>query len=707
MILEAGRVVADRYIIEEKIGSGGMSVVYRALDQNLNRHVTFKVLKEDYLATGDMVERFPQEAKAAAGIDHINIAKVYDHGADGDICYIVLEYVDGVSLKDFIDKKAPFKENVILDVALQVAIGLSAAHANNIVHRDIKPQNILVSRHKPNTVKVTDFGIARAARGNTLHAGSGSMGSVHYISPEQARNGFLDHRTDIYSLGICMYEMATGKLPFDGESEVAIAMSHLNDPFPDVREINPDVSKSLVKIMHKATEKDPTMRYQNAAEMARDLNRAIDDKSGMFIKEEIQASKPERVGVPTPVSGAGTVQRQRRRLNSDEAREGFFGSGQARKVKVESADSSDKGSIWGGVKLGLVLFGIITILFLLLWFLVPRVIENNRSVTPPLLEGLTLVDAGILAGEYGLNVVEFDSEYSYEFEEGYIIRQMQTPDATLSRGDTIQVIVSLGVQADEHETDEDLDDHEIDDQLDEGITLVPNLLGQTEAAALELLRNAMLLPGTITTGESTTHAEGMIMSQTPMPHEEVERDSTVSFVISTGPPAAQPPTTQEPPAETPPAATETPPAGNETTPPAGTETPPAGTDTPPAGTDPPPEGTDPPPAGTDAPPEGTDSPPASGDTDPPPAGSPNMGSSNLTIPLWTVPEGVEVVHVVVTRQVGNEEPQLVVNDSNVHISQFPLNVPVSGTGTVTFRVFSVEGGMEVQRAEPRTINFDE
>ena len=695
MKLENGNIVADRYVIEDVIGKGGMSRVYRAFDKNMNRHVTLKVLREDYLATGDIVERFPQEARAAAGISHKNIASVYDHGKDGDICYIALEYVDGVSLKEFIDKRAPFAEEVILDVAMQVAAGLYAAHSDNIVHRDIKPQNILVSRQKPNTVKVTDFGIARAARGNTLHAGSGSMGSVHYLSPEQARNGFLDHRTDIYSLGVCMYEMATGKLPFDGDTEVAIAMGHLNDDFPDIREFNPNVSKSLIKIIAKATEKDPTMRYRTADDMVRDLKRAVKDKSGAFVTEEIEEVEARPVVKPT----VNPVPRPRRRINSAEARDGFFNDGQAvgrnRRPRAgeQVEDSSDKGAVWAGVKLGLILFVLISVLAFVFMFAVPRFLNNRNNVETPSVEGLSLVDAGILAREHGLNIYELANEYSDDVAEGYIISQVQVPGRTMSRGDTIQVIVSLGVEQEEDdtETDEPYPNEETDP--DDSAIFVPNLLGQTEAAALEILRAAMLLPGSITTGESTTHAEGLIMSQSPMPYEEVLRDSVVNFVISSGAPAT----------ETPPAQPDPPP--QQETPPPAQPDPPLQTETPPPTTQPdPPEGTDPPPAGADDPPSDpslTDPPPA----DLPPAGAGN--SSVINISLWTVPEGTETVHIVVTRQVGNEEPQLVVNDSNASVAQFPISLSVSGTGTVTFRVFSVENGVEVPRSAPITINFDE
>ena len=299
MKLNAGELVAGRYEIDATIGTGGMSVVYRAYDKKLDRPVTLKVLKEDYLADDDLHDKFPQEARAAAALNNQNIVSIFDFGQDGDIFYIVLEYIDGFSLKELITKKAPFDDDIIIAVAMQIAEGLSEAHRNGIVHRDIKPQNILITRS--NIVKVADFGIARVAKSSTINAGAGSMGSVHYSSPEQARNGYLDHTTDIYSLGVCMFEMATGRLPFDGEMEVSIAMCHLNNKFPDILEFNPNVSQSVIKIIEKCTEKSSSLRYQRAEDLVHDLKLAQNDPTGQFVTEEI---KDTSHGVPVaPVAG--------------------------------------------------------------------------------------------------------------------------------------------------------------------------------------------------------------------------------------------------------------------------------------------------------------------------------------------------------------------------------------------------------------------
>ena len=283
MNLETGALISDRYRIINKIGVGGMAVVYRAKDEKLDRDVTFKVLKEEFVNDNEFIKRFSVEARAAARLSHVNIVNVYDVGNDGDIYYIVMEYIDGYTLKEMISKKAPFDNQEALGVAIQIASALEHAHNNNIIHRDIKPQNILVTRdERGGKIKVTDFGIARATSSTTTT--TDSMGSVHYFSPEQARGGFVDAKSDIYSLGIVMFEMITGIMPFDGDSPVALAMKHINEPLPDIKRFNPKASDSIVQIILKATEKLSSNRYQTIEDMNNDLKRALTNSSGDFVK---------------------------------------------------------------------------------------------------------------------------------------------------------------------------------------------------------------------------------------------------------------------------------------------------------------------------------------------------------------------------------------------------------------------------------------
>lgn len=272
-MLEKGTVISKRYQIIDKLGSGGMAYAYKARDMRLGRFVTVKVLKDEYAENAEFLTKFSSEASAAASLSHHNIVRVYDVGEDRGINYIVMEYVHGQSLKKTIDEKAPFDTLTTLSVALQIASALSHAHKHHVVHRDIKPQNILVA--VDGTIKVTDFGIARAATTNTYAADVNAMGSVHYFSPEQARGGYINEKSDIYSLGITMFEMITGHVPFDASSSIAVALKHLNEELPDIKQYNPEVTRGLEGIIRKATQKKADERYDNIDLLISDIKLAI------------------------------------------------------------------------------------------------------------------------------------------------------------------------------------------------------------------------------------------------------------------------------------------------------------------------------------------------------------------------------------------------------------------------------------------------
>lgn len=270
-MLRPGTFLQDRYEIQEQIGSGGMSVVYRAKCHKLNRLVAIKVLKEEFCNDMNFVSKFKMEAQAAAGLSHPNIVSVYDVIDEGKLHYIVMELIEGITLKSYIAKKGQLEIKESIGIAIQVAQGMAAAHEQHIIHRDIKPQNMIISRD--GKVKVADFGIARAVSAQTLN--SAAMGSVHYISPEQARGGFSDERSDIYSLGITMYEMVTGRLPYEGENTVAIALAHLEDAMVPPSVYNPQIPQGLERIILKCTEKKPERRYASANEVIADLRRVL------------------------------------------------------------------------------------------------------------------------------------------------------------------------------------------------------------------------------------------------------------------------------------------------------------------------------------------------------------------------------------------------------------------------------------------------
>ncbi|MBP3234094.1 MAG: Stk1 family PASTA domain-containing Ser/Thr kinase [Eubacterium sp.] len=292
-MLKPGTILDDRYEIIDVVGTGGMSTVYRAKDERLRRFVAIKVLKSDYSSDQNFVSKFRAEAQSSAGLTHPNIVSVYDVCEDDGRYFIVMELVEGITLKEYINLNGRLNMVQAIDFSMQIASGLEAAHEHHVIHRDIKPQNIIVS--KSGNIKVTDFGIAKAATSTTMS--TTGIGSVHYISPEQARGGYSDERSDIYSLGITMYEMVTGRVPFEGDTNVAIALMHIQNDMIPPRELYPDIYPSFEKIIMKATQKKPERRYLTAATLIADLNRVKDNPSIDII-----------VAPPSSVTGAPTQQ---------------------------------------------------------------------------------------------------------------------------------------------------------------------------------------------------------------------------------------------------------------------------------------------------------------------------------------------------------------------------------------------------------------
>ena len=279
-MVKIGMIIGDRYEVQEKIGTGGMSDVYRAKDHKLNRFVAVKVLKQEFSENANFVSKFRVEAQAAAGLAHPNIVNVYDVGEENGIYYIVMELVEGITLKKYIERKARLSVKEAVSIAIQVSMGIEAAHNNHIIHRDIKPQNIIIS--KEGKVKVTDFGIAKAATSNTIT--SNVMGSVHYTSPEQARGGYSDEKSDIYSLGVTMFEMLTGRVPFNGETTVAIAIKHIQEEMPSPREYVSEIPVSVEQIVFKCCQKSPDRRYQSMGQLIADLKRSLMTPDEDFVK---------------------------------------------------------------------------------------------------------------------------------------------------------------------------------------------------------------------------------------------------------------------------------------------------------------------------------------------------------------------------------------------------------------------------------------
>ena len=279
-MIKIGMMLGDRYEILEKIGTGGMSDVYKAKDHKLNRFVAVKVLKQEFSENTSFVSKFRVEAQAAASLMHPNIVNVYDVGEENGVHFIVMELVEGITLKKYIEKKARLSVKEAVSIAIQACMGLEAAHNNHIIHRDIKPQNIIIS--KEGKVKVTDFGIAKAATSNTIT--SNVMGSVHYTSPEQARGGYSDERSDIYSMGITLFEMLTGRVPFNGDTTVAIAIKQIQEPMPSPRDFVPEIPVSVEQIVLKCTQKSPDRRYQSVGDLISDLKKSLVTPDEDFVK---------------------------------------------------------------------------------------------------------------------------------------------------------------------------------------------------------------------------------------------------------------------------------------------------------------------------------------------------------------------------------------------------------------------------------------
>ena len=295
-MIRVGELLNGRYEVQQRVGMGGMADVYKAMDKTLNRYVAIKVLKAEFSLDKSFVAKFQAEARAAAGLSHPNIVSVYDVAEENGSYFIVMELIDGITLKQYIEKKGRLSIKEATSIAIQVSTGIEAAHQNNIIHRDIKPQNIIIS--KDGKVKIADFGIAKAISTNTNTISSNVMGSVHYSSPEQSRGGYLDAKSDIYSLGIVMFEMVTGRVPFDGDTTVAVAIQHLQDDIPLPREIVPEIPIGLEKIILKCTAKSPNQRYAKAGDLVADLKQSLITPNDDFVDD---VSEDDVEGMKTSV----------------------------------------------------------------------------------------------------------------------------------------------------------------------------------------------------------------------------------------------------------------------------------------------------------------------------------------------------------------------------------------------------------------------
>ena len=541
-MLRKGMFLADRYEIIEQIGTGGMSDVYKAKCHKLKRFVDIKVMKSEFSEDKTFVSKFRAEAQSVAGFTHPNVVNVYDVGDENGIYYIVMELVEGITLKKYIEKRGriPFKEAV--SIAIQVANGLDAAHKHNIVHRDIKPQNIIIS--KEGKVKVTDFGIAKVASSSTINSSS-TMGSVHYISPEQARGGYSDARSDLYSLGITIFEMLTGTVPFDGDSTVAVAVQHIQDEIPAPSTVAADIPLSIDKIVLKLTQKKPDRRYQTAAELITDLKKSLVMPDTDFV---VMAPLYGTSGSAAQVNTVNNVKDEADNLSDDILSDDDFledsddEETEEEEPKSELEEDSDDSDIddENNDKLDLIMkiigIGIAVIILIVTIFIIVKLVGSTKSnkdngstqttestleqtstsadeknkVTVPKVEGMTKDDAIKALNDVGLGyraVVQSSDTVA----EGKVISQGTAAGKKVDKNTQIIITVSGGKEVKN--------------------TTVPSVTGKTEDDARSTLEAAGFAVD-VDYQYSSTVENGKVIKASPS--GSVAQGSTITITVSRG-----------------------------------------------------------------------------------------------------------------------------------------------------------------------------
>lgn len=535
-----GMLIGDRYEILDKIGTGGMSDVYKAKDHKLNRFVAVKVLKQEFNENTNFVSKFRVEAQAAAGLMHPNIVNVYDVGEEDGIYYIVMELVEGITLKNYIEKKSRLSIKEAISIAIQVSMGIEAAHNNHIIHRDIKPQNIMIS--KDGKVKVTDFGIAKAATSNTIT--SNVMGSVHYTSPEQARGGFSDEKSDIYSLGCTMFEMLTGHVPFDGETTVAIAIKHIQEDMPSPREYVPEIPVCVEKIIFKCTQKSPDRRYQNMGELIADLKKSLITPDEDFVtmvdvdtSAATKAITDEDMAMIKERTGSIAVEEVHMRLNEDAAKSK---SRQKAYVEDEEEDDEDGDSMEEDDEyddddldpkmervttilaiVAAVIIGVIALVLVANAVGIFKGDDKEQEEQTEEIEMVNVVGMDVEVAKATLDEIyvkyEIKYEESDEIEENKVISQSVNEGEMVKQSETVTLVVSSGVSGVE----------------------VPDVVGKEEQEAMSELRAAGFQVSTETDYDDDME-EGLVISmkigdKSVAAGEKVPKDSNITLIISMGP----------------------------------------------------------------------------------------------------------------------------------------------------------------------------
>ena len=469
-----------------------MATVYKAQDTILKRYVAVKVLREEFTTDEEFIKRFNTEAQSAASLTHPNIVSIYDVGTENNIYYIVMELIQGKTLKEIIDEDGVLPWKWALNVATQIASALEVAHKNNIVHRDIKPHNIIIT--EDGVAKVTDFGIAKAVSNSTITAFGTTIGSVHYFSPEHARGGFTDAKSDLYSLGVVMYEMLTGRVPFDADTAVSIALKHMQEKPIEPIKLNPSIPYSVNKIIMKAMEKDLNLRYQSATEMLKDLNMALKDPEGDFVKTgSNEMAYTQRIDIPEEALNDN----QERNRNSKKKK------GKIRKFFEEHPAAKIITIILAVILIPVIcFFGAQAILS----------IGSVEDVPLPNFVNMTREEAENTASEAGLQL-EISEEFNSDVEAGKVISQdpPYLDGYTVKENSTVKIVISKG----------------------ENIKIVPKVIGETVDSATELLKAEELEIEVIEEASSTVEA-GIIIRQEPEADTELNAGETVKVYVSTG-----------------------------------------------------------------------------------------------------------------------------------------------------------------------------
>ena len=490
-----GKLLGSRYEIVEKIGNGGMSTVYRAIDKVLKRNVAVKILRDEFTTDEEFIKRFEVEAQSAARLAHPNIVSIYDVGVEDNLYYIVMELIQGKTLKEIIiEERGPLPWKWSVNVAIQIASALEVAHKNNIIHRDIKPHNIIIT--EDGIAKVTDFGIAKAVSNSTITAFGTTIGSVHYFSPEHARGGFTDAKSDLYSLGVVMYEMLTGKVPFDADTPVSVALKHMQEEPEEPIEVNPNIPTAINEIILKAMQKDVTLRYQSATDMLVDLRKALKDPDGDFVENVEYDATARTQKINTDIYENMPNYKNNSRTNQNKNENKF-----KRFIKNHKVLSVIVGLI---ILFALSLGGTLGILG----------ITNPPEVDMPNVVGLTKEEAQSKIEEAKLKFEVEKEEYNKDVEEGHVISQDPTYMERFHKvkeGSTVKVIISKGREK----------------------TTVPNVEGKERKEALKLLEDAKLEVEVVEEESKTIEKEHVISQETP-PNSEAFAGDTVKIHISKG-----------------------------------------------------------------------------------------------------------------------------------------------------------------------------